>query len=31
MSEYKFPTEIIDLPSEGKVYSKDRKKKDIVA
>ena len=23
MSEYKFPTEIIDLPSEGKVYSKD--------
>ena len=23
MSEYKFPTEVIDLPSEGKVYIKD--------
>jgi len=23
MAEHKFPTEIIDLPSEGKVYSKD--------
>jgi hypothetical protein len=23
MSEHKFPTEIIDLPSQGKVYSKD--------
>jgi len=23
MSEHKFPTEVIDLPSEGKVYSKD--------
>ena len=22
MSEHKFPTEVIDLPSEGKVYSK---------
>ena len=22
MSEYKFPTEVIDLPSEGKVYIK---------
>ena len=23
MSEHKFPTEVIDLPSKGKVYSKD--------
>ena len=23
MSEHKFPTEVIDLPSEGKVYPKD--------
>ena len=23
MSEYKFPTEVIDLPSAGKVYPKD--------
>ena len=23
MSEHKFPTEVIDLPSEGKVYSKE--------
>ena len=23
MSEHKFPTEVIDLPSQGKVYSKD--------
>ena len=23
MSEHKFPTEVIDLPSGGKVYSKD--------
>ena len=23
MSEHKFPTEVIDLPSNGKVYSKD--------
>ena len=23
MSEHKFPTEVIDLPSQGKVYPKD--------
>ena len=23
MSEYKFPTEVIDLPSEGRLYPKD--------
>ena len=23
MAEYKFPTEVIDIPSGGKVYSKD--------
>ena len=23
MSEYKFPTEVIDLPSEGKLYPKE--------
>ena len=23
MSEHKFPTEVIDLPSRGKVYPKD--------
>ena len=23
MSEYKFPTEVIDIPSGGKVYPKD--------
>ena len=23
MSEHKFPTEVIDLPSKGKVYPKD--------
>ena len=28
MSEHKFPTEVIDLPSRGKVYSKDSPLKD---
>ena len=28
MSEYKFPTEVIDLPSEGKLYSEDHPCKD---